>query len=50
MKNSNIKSKRQARNTKRPQGKLRDLLVKKDPRAGEEMSLNYGKIKYEYKP
>ena len=48
MKNSNIKSKRQTKNTKKPQRKLPDLDAKKDVRGS--MSLNYGGVKYEYKP
>ena len=50
MKSSNTKPRRQAKNLKKPAPKVLDLVPKKDARGGEDISFNYSKIHYGYKP
>jgi hypothetical protein len=47
MKASKNTPKRPAKNAPNPQHKVQDLVPKKDARGGE-LSLSYGKIKYDY--
>ena len=48
MKASNSKPKRQAKNAKKPQHTVQDLIAKKDVRGGENISLNYTGMKHDY--
>ncbi len=48
MKSSKTKSKAKANIEKQAQGKVRDLVPKKDARGGD-FPLNYGGVKIEYK-
>jgi hypothetical protein len=41
-------TKRETKNAKRPQRKLRDLPAKKDVRGGEDISFNYTQIHHKY--
>jgi len=50
MENSSLKSKRQPKMVKKQQRKVRDLVARKDPRGGENVTFNYGGVKYDYKP
>jgi hypothetical protein len=49
MKASHDKPKRQAKNEKKAEPKVRDLVPKKDARGGEEVTFNYGGVKWNYK-